>query len=64
MDSTAYRFSVGSRIRLLIAGGCFPRFDRNLGTGRDPAHETAMAPSHRTVDLSSSKLIVPVSDLG
>lgn len=30
---TAYRFAAGHRIRVQIAGGSFPRFARNLGTG-------------------------------
>jgi len=30
---TAYRFRTGHRLRLQIAGGAFPRFARNLGTG-------------------------------
>lgn len=30
---TSYVFRCGHRLRLQIAGGSFPRFDRNLGTG-------------------------------
>jgi putative CocE/NonD family hydrolase len=33
---TAYRFRRGHRIRLLVAGGSFPQFARNLGTGENP----------------------------
>ena len=36
LDPIAHRFSAGSRIRVLVAGGCHPRFARNLGTG-EPA---------------------------
>ncbi len=43
LDATAHEFAFGSRIRLLIAGGCFPRFERNLGTHRDPGTSTEMA---------------------
>ena len=32
---TAYRFRAGHRLRVQVAGGAFPRFARNLGTG-DP----------------------------
>lgn len=35
---TAYRFRRGHRLRLQVAGGAFPRFARNHGTG-EPAHE-------------------------
>ncbi|MEI2778295.1 MAG: CocE/NonD family hydrolase [Tetrasphaera sp.] len=30
---TAYRFAAGHRIRVQVAGGAFPRYARNLGTG-------------------------------
>ncbi|MDA0563395.1 CocE/NonD family hydrolase [Streptomonospora sp. S1-112] len=30
----AHRFAAGHRLALLLAGGAFPRYDRNLGTGR------------------------------
>lgn len=33
LDDVAYRFSAGSRIRVMVAGGSHPRFARNLGTG-------------------------------
>jgi uncharacterized protein len=37
---TAYRFHTGHRLRLQIAGGAFPRFARNLGTGEPFATAT------------------------
>ncbi|HEX2299516.1 MAG TPA: CocE/NonD family hydrolase, partial [Pseudonocardiaceae bacterium] len=60
MDPIAHRFSAGSRVRLLIAGGSFPRFDRNLGTGEDPATGTRTAVSHRSIDLAGSRVVLPV----
>ncbi|EME55590.1 CocE/NonD family hydrolase [Amycolatopsis decaplanina] len=33
LDPTAYRFRRGHRLRLQVAGGAFPRFARNHGTG-------------------------------
>jgi putative CocE/NonD family hydrolase len=33
LDPTAYRFRRGHRLRVQVAGGAFPRFARNLGTG-------------------------------
>ncbi len=30
---TGYRFAAGHRVRVQVAGGAFPRFARNLGTG-------------------------------
>jgi hypothetical protein len=37
---TAYRFRSGHRLRLQVAGGAFPRFARNLGTGEPFATAT------------------------
>ena len=61
LDAVAHRFAAGSRIRLSVAGGSFPRFERNLGTGEDPGTGTSMAASARAVDLAGSRLVLPVS---
>jgi uncharacterized protein len=61
LDAVAHRFARGNRIRLIIAGGSHPRWERNLGTGDDPATSTRMLPSHRTIDLSISRVVVPVT---
>jgi hypothetical protein len=63
LDAVAHRFASSNRIRLIVAGGSHPRWERNLGTGDDPATSTRMLPSHRTVDLSISRVVVPVSQL-
>lgn len=60
LDPIAHRFTAGSRIRLIIAGGSFPRFDRNLGTGENPATGIRMAVSHRSIDLADSRVVLPV----
>ena len=60
LDAVAHRFTAGNRIRLLIAGGSFPRWERNLGTGDDPARSTRMVPSRRTIDPSASRVLLPV----
>jgi len=60
LDAVAHRFMAGNRIRLVIAGGSHPRWERNLGTGDDPATSSRMAPSTRTIDLASSSLSLPV----
>ncbi len=64
LDAVAHRFKAGNRIRLLLAGGCHPRLERNLGTGEDPAASSAMAPSRRTIDLGASRLVMPTGDFG
>jgi len=60
LDAVAHRFTAGNRIRLLIAGGSFPRWERNLGTGDDPAGSTGMVPSRRTIDLSATRMLLPI----
>lgn len=60
LDAIAHRFAAGSRIRLLIAGGCHPRFARNLGTGERPLSGTGLLPATHTVRLGSSRLMLPV----
>jgi uncharacterized protein len=39
---TAYRFRSGHRLRLQVASGAFPRWNRNLGTGEPGASATTM----------------------
>ena len=50
LDAVAHRFAAGNRIRIVIAGGSSPRWERNLGTDDDPATSArngAVAPNHR-----------------
>ena len=62
LDPIAHRFSTGSRIRLVIAGGCHPRFARNLGTGEEAVSGHRMAPSTHTVRYGDhSRLTLPVT---
>ena len=64
LDAVAHRFAAGNRIRLVIAGGSHPRWEPNLGTDADPATSTRMAPSHRTIDLGNSRLVLPCAAIG
>ena len=65
LDPIAHRFSAGSRIRVLIAGGCHPRFARNLGTGESVLHgERMVATTHTVRHGESSMLILPVGEPG
>jgi putative CocE/NonD family hydrolase len=61
LDAIAHRFAAGSQIRVVIAGGSHPRWERNLGTGDDPATSSRMAPSTRTLDLARSQVLLPTS---
>jgi len=65
LDAAAHRFSAGSHIRLLIAGSCHPRFDRNLGTGEPAFIGSRMVPSVHTLRIgAASRLILPAADIG
>lgn len=62
LDPVAYRFTAGSRIRVLIAGGSHPRFVRNLGTDEPPISGRRMAPATHTVHHGAhgaSLLVMP-----
>lgn len=57
-----HRFRAGRRIRLLVAGGSFPRFSRNLGTDEPPGTATRLVPSHHSVGHAPgrpSRLVLP-----
>jgi putative CocE/NonD family hydrolase len=56
----AHRFAAGSRIRVLIAGGCYPQFSRNLGTAENPGTGTKLAPARHTIELGESRVVLPV----
>lgn len=60
LDAVAHRFAAGRRIRLLVAGGSFPRYERNLGTEQDPSTSTMMMPSRHTIVVTDSRLLLPV----
>jgi uncharacterized protein len=62
LDSLAHRFAPGTRIRLQVSGGAHPRYARNLGTDKDPATSTELAPSRRTIshgDGGASRILLP-----
>lgn len=60
LDALAHRFRVGSRIRLLIAGGCHPRYARNLGTDEPLVSGVAIKPATHAVHFGNSRLVLPV----
>ncbi|WP_433295544.1 CocE/NonD family hydrolase [Actinoplanes sp. CA-030573] len=57
----AHRFAAGHRIRVLIAGGCYPQFTRNLGTDENPGTGTTLRPSRHTITLGPSRLVLKIS---
>lgn len=64
LGAIAHRFAAGSRIRVLIAGGCHPRFARNLGTGEPPVSGVRLRSATHTVQFGDSRLMLPVGDAG
>ncbi len=61
LDPIAHRFCAGSRIRVLVAGGCHPRYARNLGTGEPPLTGRQLKHATHTVHYGLSRLVLPVS---
>jgi uncharacterized protein len=61
LDAIAHRFRSGNRIRLVVAGGSFPRYARNLGTGEPVSTGTGMVPSKHVVAHAGSRLVLPVA---
>jgi predicted acyl esterase len=56
-------FLKGHRIRLEVSSSNFPRFDRNLNTGKDASTDAAMVRATNTVlhdGAHPSALILPV----
>ena len=65
LDPIAHRFSAGSRLRVIIAGGCHPRFARNLGTGEPVLSGQRMAGSTHTVRHGpGSRVLLPIAEPG
>jgi uncharacterized protein len=63
MWATSNTFLPGHRIRLEVSSSNFPRFDRNLNTGEDPATGTRMTVAKQTVYHSTdypSHVVLPV----
>ncbi|CEJ59526.1 hypothetical protein PMG11_08147 [Penicillium brasilianum] len=63
LQDCAHRFRVGTRVRLIIAGGSFPMYARSLGTGEDRLRSDTTVPQKHTVTISGgvSQLILPVN---
>ncbi|PKH38477.1 hypothetical protein SAMN05192575_11648 [Nocardioides alpinus] len=59
LDPTAYRFEVGHRLRLHMAGGAFPHYERHLGTAESLGSSTTLVATHHTIDLASARLVLP-----
>ena len=60
LDAISHRFRAGTRIRVLIAGGSHPRFERNLGGGEATSTASRLAPSTHEVRLGASRIVFPI----
>ena len=60
LDAISHRFRAGTRIRVLIAGGSHPRFDRNLGNGEATSTASQLTPSTHEVHFGTSRIVFPV----
>ena len=62
LDAVAHRIPAGSRLRVIVAGGCHPRYDRNLGTGEPVVSGERMVPATHTIHHGTggvSRLLLP-----
>lgn len=59
LDAIAHRFRAGHRIRLMVAGGSFPRYARNLGGGKPLSKATEFNRSTHVLDCARSRLVLP-----
>lgn len=57
----ARRLDAGLRLRVEVAGHHFPAHARNPHTGEDPVTATRLLPSRRTVRMTGSALLLPVT---
>lgn len=63
LQACAHRFRVGTRVRIIIAGGCFPMYARSLGTAEDRIRSDKTVPQRHTVAIAGgvSQLVLPVA---
>ncbi|KAF3769448.1 hypothetical protein M406DRAFT_343701 [Cryphonectria parasitica EP155] len=65
LSDCAHHFKKGSAIRLLVAGGNFPHYAYNLGSGEGQATGTTLRPARHTVytgGSEGSKFVLPALD--
>ena len=66
LDAVGHKVPAGSRLRVVVAGGCHPRFARNLGTGEPLISGARMVPATHTVHHGAdalSRILLPVVEL-
>jgi uncharacterized protein len=64
LPDCAHRFKCGFKIRLIVAGGSFPMFSRNLGTGEIPELGSTYRSAQHTIYHGASgfsRLVLPTN---
>ncbi|CAI7658461.1 unnamed protein product [Penicillium pancosmium] len=63
LQECAHRFRVGTRVRLIIAGGFFPMYARSLGTAENRVYSDKTVPQRHTLAIAGgvSQLVLPVA---
>lgn len=64
LSPVAHRFKKGTKLRLLVAGGNFPHYSYNLGSGEPQASGTTLRPATHIIQTGGeggSKFVLPVS---
>ena len=61
LTDCAHRFKQGTKIRVIVAGSCFPMYARSLGTGEDRLTGREMRKVRHTISFAGgqSKLVLP-----
>ncbi|WP_194291079.1 CocE/NonD family hydrolase [Nocardia aurantia] len=62
LNDIAYVFRAGHRVRLIVAGGSFPQFSRNPGSGENPLVAEILHPNRHEIRHrgGSSVLLLPI----
>lgn len=62
LQDCAHQFRVGTRIRLIVAGGAFPMYARSLGTAEDRVRSAKVVSQKHTITVAAglSQLALPV----
>lgn len=63
LQDCAHRFRIGTRVRLIVAGGSFPMYARNLGTAEDRVRSDKIVDQQHIVSIAGgvSQLVLPIA---
>ncbi|MEU2121634.1 CocE/NonD family hydrolase [Nocardia niwae] len=58
LNDSAYLFRAGHRVRLIVAGGSFPQFSRNPGTGENPLTAAVLHPNRHHIQHANGASVL------